>query len=147
MRKVVAFLVSMLCVGVEAAKSGGAKISNDSAIIEQAILMDYETERCLFEKNSKEKCVPSSMTKLMTLYVLFSAIASGRVKLEDELPVSKVAQKMKGSRSFFQAGTEAKVEDLIRSIVVHSGNDACAVIAEGIFGDVETFVEKMNEQA
>jgi D-alanyl-D-alanine carboxypeptidase (penicillin-binding protein 5/6) len=83
----------------------------------------------------------------MTLYVLFSAIASGRVKLEDEFPVSKIAQKMKGSRSFFQADTMAKVEDLIRSVVVHSGNDACAVIAEGISGDIETFVEKMNEQA
>ena len=91
--------------------------------------------------------MPSSMTKLMTLYIVFSAIASGRISWDDEFPVSKAAQKMKGSRSFFAAGSMARIEDLVRSIVVHSGNDACIVVAEGLSGDVESFVEEMNKKA
>jgi D-alanyl-D-alanine carboxypeptidase (penicillin-binding protein 5/6) len=87
------------------------------------------------------------MTKLMTLYIVFSALESGRLKLDTEFPVSERAQKMPGSRSLFQAGTLAKVEDLIRSIAVHSGNDACVVISEGISGDVSAFVKEMNEKA
>ncbi len=112
-----------------------------------AVLLDFETGDRLYELNADEICVPSSMTKLMTIYLLFSAIAEHKVDLDDEFQVSIIAQKMTGSRSFFQAGKTAKVEDLIRSIIVHSGNDACIIVAEGLAGDVDTFVEMMNEQA
>ncbi|MCR5224656.1 MAG: D-alanyl-D-alanine carboxypeptidase [Alphaproteobacteria bacterium] len=112
-----------------------------------AVLMDFETGDRLFELKSDEVCAPSSMTKLMTIYLLFSAIAEHRINMDDEFPVSLIAQKMTGSRSFFKAGDTAKVEDLIRSIIVHSGNDACIVVAEGLAGDIDTFVEMMNEQA
>ena len=139
MRKMVIFLTLVIYFSSEAAKS--------SIGAEQAILMDFETGDCLLEKNGEERCVPSSMTKLMTLYIVFSAIASGRISWDDEFPVSKAAQKMKGSRSFFAAGSMARIEDLVRSIVVHSGNDACIVVAEGLSGDVESFVEEMNKKA
>jgi D-alanyl-D-alanine carboxypeptidase (penicillin-binding protein 5/6) len=121
--------------------------ANSSLGAEQAVLVDFETGDCLLEKNGEEKCAPSSMTKLMTLYVLFSAINSGRISLDDEYPVSKAAQKMKGSRSFFSAGSMVRIEDLVRSIIVHSGNDACVVVAEGLCGNVESFVEEMNKKA
>ncbi|MDR0968644.1 MAG: D-alanyl-D-alanine carboxypeptidase [Holosporaceae bacterium] len=111
---------------------------------EQAIVIDCDTGDCLYEKNADEQCAPSSLTKLMTLYILFEEIAAGRIKLDDEFPISEAAQKIKGSKSFFQAGTTAKIEDLIRSAIVHSGNDACVVIAEGISGDCETFAERME---
>ncbi|GHU10686.1 D-alanyl-D-alanine carboxypeptidase [Alphaproteobacteria bacterium] len=112
----------------------------------QMILVDFDGER-LFEKNADERCVPSSMTKLMTAYLLFEAIENGSLKLEDELPVSELAQGKEGSRSFFKAGTLAKVEDLVRSIVVHSGNDACTIVAEKISGSDDAFAELMNQKA
>lgn len=113
----------------------------------QAVLIDFDTKEILYDKDSQEKCAPSSMTKLMTLYILFSAIKDGRLKLEDELSVSEEAQSMEGSRSFFKAGTFAKVEDLIRSIIVHSGNDACIIVAEALSGDSTIFADEMNRKA
>jgi D-alanyl-D-alanine carboxypeptidase (penicillin-binding protein 5/6) len=144
MKRIIVFLAIVLASIVEAGQL--SKKARQFINAGQAVLIDYETGDYLFEKCADERCVPSSMTKLMTLYLLFSAISSNRIKLDDEFPVSEAAQKMKGSRSFFQAGTMAKIEDLIRSIVVHSGNDACIVVAEGMAGDVEAFVEEMNEK-
>ncbi|MDR1333730.1 MAG: D-alanyl-D-alanine carboxypeptidase [Holosporaceae bacterium] len=143
MNKIVIFLAVIIFCAAEAEKPA----SNESFGAEQAVSMDCDTEECLFDKNGETRCAPSSMTKLMTLYIIFSSIKSGHLKLDDEFPVSEEAQKMPGSRSFFKAGTMAKVEDLIRSIAVHSGNDACVIIAEGIFGDVSAFVDEMNEKA
>ncbi|MDR0631789.1 MAG: D-alanyl-D-alanine carboxypeptidase [Holosporaceae bacterium] len=148
MKNIAVLLAIAVLFTSEAKKTEKQKATNKELISAgQAVLIDHETGDCLFEKNKDEKCVPSSMTKLMTLYILFSAISSGRIKLDDEFPVSEAAQKMKGSRSFFQAGTMARVEDLIRSIVVHSGNDACVVVAEKISGDEEAFADEMNEKA
>ncbi|MDR0556158.1 MAG: D-alanyl-D-alanine carboxypeptidase [Holosporaceae bacterium] len=142
------FLAAIMCIGCLMAKSGdNVSVADDFVSAKQAIVMDWESGECLFEKNGNKKCVPSSMTKLMTLYILFEEIVSGRIKLDDEFSVSKIAQKMPGSRSFLQAGSKVKVEDLIRCIVVHSGNDACIVVAEGISGDVDAFVDSMNEKA
>ncbi|MDR1982804.1 MAG: D-alanyl-D-alanine carboxypeptidase [Holosporaceae bacterium] len=146
MKRIIIFLAVVLLSAVEAVSPDKKTKTNQLISAKQAILIDHETGECLFEKCADEECVPSSMTKLMTLYLLFSAISSNRIKLDDEFPVSEIAQKMKGSRSFFQAGTLAKVEDLIRSIVVHSGNDACVIVAEGLSGDIETFAEEMNEK-
>lgn len=112
----------------------------------QIVLIDFDTGEVLYEKNSKEKCAPSSMTKLMTIYLLFLAIKDGRIAMDDEFWVSEEAQKMEGSRSFFKAGTYAKVEDLVRSIIVHSGNDACVIVAEALSGDSSIFAEEMNRK-
>ncbi len=113
----------------------------------QVVLIDFDTGEILYDKNSEERCSPSSMTKLMTSYLLFSALKDGRLKLDDELLVSEEAQGMEGSRSFFKAGTYAKVEDLIRSVIVHSGNDACVIIAEALSGDPTIFADEMNRKA
>lgn len=145
MKRLIVALSILLACSVSCAKSKKAKEKAIKA--PYAILLDFETGNTLFDRDAKEECVPSSMTKLMTVYLLFSAIAKGQVQLDDEFQVSKTAQKMPGSRSFFEAGKMAKVEDLVRSIIVHSGNDACIIVAEGLAGDVDAFVDMMNEKA
>jgi D-alanyl-D-alanine carboxypeptidase (penicillin-binding protein 5/6) len=87
------------------------------------------------------------MTKLMTAYIVYGMLKSGRLKLDQELPVSERAWRMGGSKMFVQIGTQVKVEDLIRGMIVQSGNDACIVLAEGIAGSEEQFVELMNQKA
>ncbi|MDR2268393.1 MAG: D-alanyl-D-alanine carboxypeptidase [Holosporaceae bacterium] len=128
-------------------KNGKKNIEGQESGPRQKLLIDFDTGDRLFEMNADERCTPSSMTKLMTIYLLFEAIENGNLKLTDELPVSEIAQSMEGSRSFFKAGTLAKVEDLIRSIIVHSGNDACTIVAEKISGDEDAFATLMNEKS
>ncbi|MDR1551302.1 MAG: D-alanyl-D-alanine carboxypeptidase [Holosporaceae bacterium] len=146
MRNISIWLAVAAFFNVESAKHRAKELPQNSLGAKQAIVIDNETGECIYEENGDERCPPSSMTKLMTLYILFEAIILGRIGMDDEFPVSKAAQKMTGSRSFFSAGAMVKVEDLIRSIIVHSGNDACIVVAEGISGDVEAFVDVMNEK-
>jgi len=90
---------------------------------------------------------PSSMTKLMTMYLVYDRLKEGRLRLEDELPVSERAWRMGGSKMFVQVGATAKVEDLIRGVIVQSGNDACIVLAEALAGSEEQFAELMNQKA
>ncbi len=90
---------------------------------------------------------PSSMTKLMTMYLVYDRLKQGRLKLEDELPVTEKAWRMQGSKMFVQIGSTVKVEDLIRGVIVQSGNDAAIVLAEAIGGSEEQFAEKMNAKA
>ena len=110
----------------------------------QAFIYDYETGKVLFEKDSKVQMVPSSMTKLMTLYILFDRLKDGKIKLDTQFSVSERAWRMGGSKMFVEIGKTIGVEDLIRGIVVQSGNDACVVVAEGISGTEEAFAEEMN---
>jgi len=105
------------------------------------------TGASLLDKNADEEMPPSSMTKLMTIYIVYERLKSGRLKLDDELPVSERAWRMGGSKMFVQVGTQVKVEDLIRGVIVQSGNDACLVLAEAIAGSEEQFVELMNQTA
>lgn len=113
----------------------------------QSVVMDFDTGEVLAAQDMDVRCAPSSMTKLMTIYLTFEALEEGRLNLTDELPVSEYAKSQEGSRSFFESGTLAKVEDLIRSMIVHSGNDACVVIAEKLAGDETAFANIMNEKA
>ena len=113
----------------------------------QALVVDYDTGAVLYSKNAEVLMHPSSMSKIMTLYIAFRAIKDGNLKLEDSFVVSNKAWKMGGSRMFLQVGDTVKVVDLIRGIVVQSGNDACVALAEGMYGDEQTFVEHMNKAA
>ncbi len=112
-----------------------------------AIAVDFTTGAVLLDKSSDSQMAPSSMTKLMTAYLVYSALKSGRMKLTDELPVSERAWRMGGSKMFVQVGTSVKVEDLIRGMIVQSGNDACIVLAEALAGSEENFAEQMNAKA
>ena len=112
-----------------------------------AYIQDFDTGASLLEKGADEEVPPSSMTKLMTMYIVYERLKQGRMKLEDELPVTERAWRMGGSKMFVQVGSTVKVEDLIRGVIVQSGNDACIVFAEAISGSEEQFAELMNEKA
>ena len=112
-----------------------------------AIIVDYNTGATLLDKDADVPMPPSSMTKLMTAYIVYGMLKAGRLKLDQELPVSERAWRTGGSKMFVQIGTQVKVEDLIRGMIVQSGNDACIVLAEGIAGSEEAFVELMNAKA
>ncbi len=113
----------------------------------QAVIMDAASHNVLFSHHAHEQMVPSSMTKIMTLYLLFERLQAGVLKLDDTLHVSEKAWRMGGSKMFVRVNTEVAVEDLIRGIVIQSGNDACIVVAEAIAGSEEAFAERMNEKA
>lgn len=111
----------------------------------QAIMVDFETGAVLLEKNPDERMPPSSMSKLMTMYVVFDLLKAGRLQMDQLLPVSERAWRMGGSKMFVQIGTQVSVENLARGVIVQSGNDACIVLAEGISGSEQQFAELMNE--
>lgn len=113
----------------------------------QAILMDFATGKILFAKNADEKMGPSSMTKIMTSYLIFDALKNEEFDLDSRFDVSKNAWKTEGSRMFLEPNQSVSLSDLIQGIVVQSGNDACVVIAEGFSGTVEGFAIEMNEKA
>jgi D-alanyl-D-alanine carboxypeptidase (penicillin-binding protein 5/6) len=112
-----------------------------------AVIIDFATGATLLDKEADAEMPPSSMTKLMTAYIVYSRLADGRMKLTDMLPVSEKAWRMGGSKMFVQLGTTVSVEDLIRGMIVQSGNDACIVLAESISGSEEQFAELMNQTA
>ena len=112
-----------------------------------AFIQDFTTGAVLLEKNADVEMPPSSMTKLMTIYLVYDRLKQGKMKLDDELLVSERAWKMGGSKMYVQVGTQVRVEDLIRGVIVQSGNDACIVFAEAIAGSEEQFVELMNQKA
>lgn len=123
-----------------------AKAAMDTAA-EHALLMEADTGQVLWHKNGMVPMPPASMSKLMTLEVLFQRLKDGRLKLTDTFPVSERAWRTQGSKMFVSLGSRISVEDLIRGITVVSGNDACVVVAEGVGGTVENFVGLMNARA
>ncbi len=117
-----------------------------------AILMDYDTGEYLFTKNMDESVPPASMSKLMTVYILMSKIKDGTIKLDDTFSVSENAWRKGGaatggSTMFLSIGDNVSVENLIKGIVIQSGNDACIVVAENVAGSEDDFVILMNKTA
>ncbi len=113
----------------------------------QAFIVDLTTGAVLLEKDPHTKMPPASMSKLMTAYLLFERLKNGSISLDDALPVSSNASRKGGSKMFLRDGERVKVEDLIRGIVIQSGNDACIAIAEGLAGSEDAFAEMMNAKA
>jgi D-alanyl-D-alanine carboxypeptidase (penicillin-binding protein 5/6) len=119
----------------------------------QAVILDYATKAVLFEKSAFDPMYPASMTKMMTTYILTDEVAKGKVKLEDTFYISENAwqqgnpQLREGSNMFVELHSNVKVEDLLRGIIIQSGNDACIAVAEGMAGSVDAFAERMNTVA
>jgi D-alanyl-D-alanine carboxypeptidase (penicillin-binding protein 5/6) len=111
----------------------------------QALIVDFATGAVLLEKNADQQMPPSSMSKLMTMYVVFEKLKAGQLQLDQTLPVSERAWRMGGSKMFVELGSQIKVEDLIRGVIVQSGNDACIVLAEAISGSEQQFADLLNE--
>jgi D-alanyl-D-alanine carboxypeptidase (penicillin-binding protein 5/6) len=112
-----------------------------------AFIQDFTTGAVLLDKNADEPMPPSSMTKLMTLYLTYEQLKKGQLKLTDSMTVSARAAAMGGSRMFLDVGKPVTVEDLIRGVTVQSGNDAATVLAESVGGNQEKFVDMMNAKA
>jgi serine-type D-Ala-D-Ala carboxypeptidase (penicillin-binding protein 5/6) len=112
-----------------------------------ALLIDAETNTVLYQKNANVKMAPSSMSKLMTIYVVFSKLKDGSLKLDDRIMVSKNAWSKPGSKMFLPLNEQVTVENLIKGAAIQSGNDACIALAEGVAGSEETFAMRMNTVA
>lgn len=111
------------------------------------LLLDVTAGQVLAEKDIDAPLEPASLTKLMSAYLVFDALRAKKIDLKQTLPVSERAWKMPGSRMFIDPKMQVPVEDLIKGMVVQSGNDATVALAEGVGGTVERFVQLMNEQA
>ena len=111
------------------------------------ILMDATTGKVIVEENADESLPPASLTKMMTDYIAAAEIEAGRITLDDEVPISERAWRTGGSKMFVRVGDRVRLEDLIRGIVIQSGNDASVAVAEYIAGSEEAFADLMNQQA
>ncbi|MDX1975146.1 MAG: D-alanyl-D-alanine carboxypeptidase family protein [Rickettsiales bacterium] len=135
-----------LCLWLSAALLATTARAEESAA-QYVYLVDTTTHTVLMDKNGSEKMHPSSMSKLMTIYIVFQRLKEGRLKLDSTFPVSENAWRMQGSKMFVPINTEVNIEDLIHGVIVQSGNDACIVLAEGISGSEEAFAKEMNRVA
>ncbi len=112
-----------------------------------ALLIDYETDTVLYEKNADEQMYPSSMSKLMTIYIVFDMLLKQDLTLEQKFIISKKSWQKQGSKMFVKLGSEVSIADLLNGVIVQSGNDACIALAEGISGSEEDFAQLMNNKA
>jgi D-alanyl-D-alanine carboxypeptidase (penicillin-binding protein 5/6) len=111
------------------------------------ILMDYDSGQILAESKADERMEPASLTKLMTSYVIYKEMRDGRIKLHDMVTISEHAWRMGGSRTFVPVGKKVSVEDLLKGMIVQSGNDATVALAEYVGGSESVFVSLMNQEA
>lgn len=112
-----------------------------------ALLMEASTGTIIYEKNSHEILRPASVTKIMTLLLIFDALKSGQIKLDDTVTVSEYAASMGGSQVFLEPGETQTVETMIKCISIASANDACVAMSEHLYGSESEFVRMMNERA
>ena len=112
-----------------------------------AYLIDYDSGEVLFDKNGNTPMPPSSMTKIMTSYIVFDQLQRGVLQLSDKFLVSKNAAQKGGSKMFVRENQKVSIDDLLKGAIVLSGNDACIVLAEGLYGSESAFVARMNAEA
>ena len=146
---IVATLVAVFAMASEA---GAQDDFGYQAKARQAILVDVDTGAVLYEKDADTPAAPANMAKLMTMAVVFKAIREGRLLLDQKFKVSETAWReggapARGTTMFAELGSSIRVEDLIRGVIIQSANDGCIVLAEGMTGSQEAFVDLMNEEA
>lgn len=142
MKKILLSLMAAVCLSAAAQAPQVPEIAARSYL-----LMDVTADQILAQQDIDTPIEPASLTKLMTAYLVFDALRSKKLELQQTLPVSERAWKMAGSRMFIDPKMKVPVEDLIKGMIVQSGNDATVALAEGVGGTVERFVQLMNEQA
>jgi serine-type D-Ala-D-Ala carboxypeptidase (penicillin-binding protein 5/6) len=136
----------LLVIGIAFISTGFSAHALETSA-KQAYMFNPQTGTVLFEHNADELMPPSSMTKIMTAYMIFEQLAAGDVTVEDEFPVSKLAWRKGGSKMFVMVGSHVKVGDLLQGIIVQSGNDACIVVAEALSGNEGVFAADMTRKA
>jgi len=145
--RIATLIGSALLAGSQPAAAAPPTIATSA---EHAFVMDFNTGAVLLSKGGDERIEPASLSKMMTAYVVFEYLKKGQAKLDDVLPVSERAwakHKTGESNMFVPLGARVKIEDLIRGMIIQSGNDACVVLAEGLAGSVDAFVAQMNDTA
>jgi D-alanyl-D-alanine carboxypeptidase (penicillin-binding protein 5/6) len=150
MNKLAVSFVAVSSLALLAAMPAKAAMPTIDTVAQTGIVIDFDTGAVLFDKDADQRIQPASLSKMMTAYVVYSNLKSGRLKLDDTLPVSEKAwakHKTDESNMFVPLGAQVKVEDLIRGMMIQSGNDACVVLAEGIAGSTDAFVDMMNQTA
>ena len=135
-------LLALLCLAASAQSPQPPEIAARSYL-----LVDLTANQMLAAKDIDSPVEPASLTKLMTQYLVFDALKAKKIDLKQTLPVSERAWRMPGSRMFIDPKMKVPVDDLIKGMIVQSGNDATVALAEGVGGTVERFVQLMNEQA
>ncbi|MFM2421650.1 MAG: hypothetical protein RL291_180 [Pseudomonadota bacterium] len=154
--RLVSFVLALATFGGPSALAQGTQNAANAGLPQikapQAIVMDAETGAVLFQHNADVLVPPASMSKLMTLHMMFKALRAGEIKPETEFLMSERAWRTGGAPSgtsamFVPVGSKAKVEDLVRGIIVQSGNDAAISVAENLAGNEDNFARKMTEEA
>jgi D-alanyl-D-alanine carboxypeptidase (penicillin-binding protein 5/6) len=147
--KLVSLLFSLLVLLMPAVLWGAAKpIPNPPALDATSYyLVDFDSGRVLAEKNPDDRVDPASITKLMTAYLVDKAIADGDVTLDEMVIISEKAWRMKGSKMFVEVGKQVSVSDLLKGLIIQSGNDASVALAEHLAGSESAFAGYMNHQA
>lgn len=138
------------CLSLAAALLGSVPaiaLTPPDTAAKQAYLVDLTSGEVLLDKNGETRMAPSSMTKMMTAYLTYDALVHGRTTLDTGFPVSQTAWKMGGSRMFLKLGSQVRVEDLLRGLLIDSGNDAAVALAEGLAGSQSAFAALMNAKA
>jgi len=149
-KKFTLFLFFGLLVTVLQANAENAEITTPPAPNVAAtayILQDFHTGKVLAENNADARRAPASLTKIMTVYVVFRELSNGHLHLEDMANISEKAWKTSGSRMFVELGNQVKVEDLLKGVIIQSGNDASVALAEHVAGNEATFADMMNQHA
>ncbi|MCY8725244.1 D-alanyl-D-alanine carboxypeptidase DacF [Bacillus inaquosorum] len=129
------------------AKQDGKRTSELAHEAKSAVLIERDTGKVLYNKNSNERLAPASMTKIMTMLLIMEALDEGKIKMSDKVRTSEHAASMGGSQIFLEPGEEMTVEEMLKGIAIASGNDASVAMAEFISGSEEEFVRKMNKKA
>lgn len=144
MKKIITWI---LLFGMLFGRSGNAAAEELQLVSPRGAVMEVSTGTMLYEKAADEQAHPASVTKIMTILLIFEELEKGRLTLEQEVTVSAHAKSMGGSQVFLEEGEVQTVETLLKCIIIASGNDAAVAMAEQISGTEEAFVEKMNERA
>ncbi|MDI1230583.1 MAG: D-alanyl-D-alanine carboxypeptidase [Methylobacter sp.] len=144
------FLFFSLILAAIPANAEDAGISTPAAPTIAAsshILLDYNTGKVLAENNADVKLAPASLTKIMSVYVVFREVGNGHLHFDDMVTISKKAWETPGSRMFVEVGKQVKIQDLLLGVIIQSGNDASVALAEHIAGNESTFADMMNQHA
>jgi len=143
-----AFLLGLLGIVFTAAASAGTPIPKPPAVGAKGYLVeDFLSGQAIAEKNADQKLEPASITKLMSAYVVFTEIRNGSLSLSDKVRISEKAWRTPGSRMFVEVNTQVSVADLIKGMIIQSGNDATVALAEQVAGSEDSFAALMNQHA
>ena len=142
MRKI--FAVATICLTVLGSSPSYSQDTSIDTAAKQAIILDYDTGQVLFEKNADEKMPTSSMSKVITGYAVSEALQRGDISLSDTCHVSEKAWRMQGSKMFVELDADITVENLLRGVIIQSGNDATVVLAECLAGSEDAFAQRLN---